>query len=77
MRDPNWWTVIGLAVDVLGVFLVGLFEMTLGWASEDHVGGGYRFPGEVGELWRHKLSTLGWILIASGFLAQIVGQFIG
>lgn len=77
MRDPNWWTVIGLAVDVLGVFLVGLFEMTVGWATEDHMGIGYRFPTEIGESLRNKLSTIGWVLIASGFLAQIVGQFIG
>lgn len=38
MDEPNWWAVIGLAVDVLGVFLMGLFEMTLGSASEDHLG---------------------------------------
>lgn len=76
MKDPNWWVVIGLTLDVAGVFLVGFFEIT--WVrTNDSVTTGYRWPMQVEDDTQRRLSRSGWALIGLGFLLQIAGQFWG
>ena len=69
---PEWFTVAGLAIDIVAVVLLG-WELLLSKAVSHHAGGGAASSSPWRRLREHKMTVLCVLLLVIGFGLQIYG----
>ena len=83
--DINWWNVSGIVLNIIGVIGVGLTTHALSGLGTGDFLGPTKIMGVLVSLFNAVMSGLGlrtytiywycWMLIISGFLLQLIGQF--
>ncbi len=69
---PEWFTVAGLAIDIVAVVLLG-WELLLSKAASHHAGVGAATSSPWRHLGEHKMTVLCVLLLVIGFGLQIYG----
>ena len=69
---PEWFTVAGLAIDIVAVVLLA-WELLLKKAAPHHAGGGRASSSTWRRLREHKMTALCVLLLVIGFELQIYG----
>ena len=69
---PEWFTVAGLAIDIVAVLLLA-WELLLSKAAPNHAGGAAASSSPWRRLREHKMTALCVFLLVIGFGLQIYG----